>query len=163
MKTRSWLRTKLSQAFPKRSGCLLLSKHTKHKQKQKHKVSTPKVPSQRRSTPLEPNFHTLQMSGRPMGAQSRGPGAAGMMNPSSRGHATSAPSEQSTPPRGLGAAYLTPTCGDTCHMCERRACQVTTPHDDHVCFACEQQILRQRQRFDAESPVGSALRGSVTP
>ena len=58
MKTRSWLRTKLSQASTKRSGCLLLSKQTKHKQKQKHKVSTPKVPSQRRSTHLEPNFHT---------------------------------------------------------------------------------------------------------
>ena len=57
MKTRSWLRTKLSQASTKRSGCLLLSKQTKHKQKQKHKVSTPKVPSQRRSTHLEPNFH----------------------------------------------------------------------------------------------------------
>ena len=49
MKTRSWSRTKLSQASTKRSGCLLLSKQTKHKQKQKHKVSTPKVPSQRRS------------------------------------------------------------------------------------------------------------------
>ena len=57
MKTRSWLRTKLSQASTKRSGCLLLSKQTKHKQKQKHKVSTPKVPSQKRSTHLEPNFH----------------------------------------------------------------------------------------------------------
>ena len=62
VKTRSCLRTKLSQAFPKRSGCLLLSKQTKHKQKQKHKVSTPKVPSQRRSTPLEPNFHTPSCS-----------------------------------------------------------------------------------------------------
>ena len=59
MKTQSWLRTKLSQASTKRSGCLLLSKQTKHKQKQKHKVSTPKVPSQRRSTHLEPNFHTI--------------------------------------------------------------------------------------------------------
>ena len=58
MKTRSWLRTKLSQTSTKHSGCLLLSKQTKHKQKQKHKVSTPKVPSQRRSTHLEPNFHT---------------------------------------------------------------------------------------------------------
>ena len=62
MKTRSWLRTKLSQAFTKRSGCLLLSKQTKHKQKQKHKVRTPKVPSQRRSTPLEPNFHKHRCS-----------------------------------------------------------------------------------------------------
>ena len=35
--------------------------------------------------------------------------------------------------------YLTPTCGDTCRMCGRRACQVTTLHDDYVCFACEQQ------------------------
>ena len=62
MKTRSWLRTKLSQASTKRSGCLLLSKQTKHKQKQKHKVSTPKVPSQRRSTHLEPNFHNVPKS-----------------------------------------------------------------------------------------------------
>ena len=57
MKTRSKLRTKLSKASTKRSGCLLLSKQTKHKQKQNTQVSTPKVPSQRRSTPLEPNFH----------------------------------------------------------------------------------------------------------
>ena len=57
MKTRSKLRTKLSKASAKRSGCLLLSKQTKHKQKQNTQVSTPKVPSQRRSTPLEPNFH----------------------------------------------------------------------------------------------------------
>ena len=71
----------------------------------------------------------LQMSGRPMGAQSRGPDAAEMMNTSSRGQAASVPSEHSTPPRGLGAVYLTPTCGDTCRMCERRACQVTTRHD----------------------------------
>ena len=70
-----------------------------------------------------------------------------MMNTSSRGQAASVPSEHSTPPRGLGEVYLTPTCGDTCRMCERRACQVTTPHDDHVCFACEQQTLRQRQRL----------------
>ena len=62
MKTRSWLRTKLSQASTKRSGCLLLSKQTKHKQKRKHKVSTPKVPSQRRSTHLEPNFHKMVYS-----------------------------------------------------------------------------------------------------
>ena len=58
MKTRSKLRTKLSKASTKRSGCLLLAKQTKHKQKQNTQVSTPKVPSQRRSTPLEPNFHT---------------------------------------------------------------------------------------------------------
>ena len=95
---------------------------------------------------LMPATH-LQMSGRPMGAQSRGPDAAEMMNTSSRGQAASVPSEHSTPPRGLGEVYLTPTCGDTCRMCERRACQVTTPHDDHVCFACEQQTLRQRQRL----------------
>ena len=89
----------------------------------------------------------LQMSGRPMGTQARGPDAAEMMNTSSRGQAASVSSEQSTPPRGLGSVYLTPTCGDTCRMCGRRACQVTTPHDDHVCFACEQQTLRQQQRL----------------
>ena len=61
--------------------------------------------------------------------------------------AASASSEQSAPPRGLGMAYLTPTCGATCSMCGRRACQVTTPHEDHVCFACEQQALRQQQRL----------------
>ena len=64
MKTRSKLRTKLSKASTKRSGCLLLSKQTKHKQKQNTQVSTPKVPSQRRSTPLEPNFHKKLRSGR---------------------------------------------------------------------------------------------------
>ena len=64
---------------------------------------------------------------------------------SSRGQAASVSSEQSTPPRGL--VYLTPTCGDTCRLCGRRACQVTTPHDDHVCFACEQQTRRQQQRL----------------
>ena len=62
MKTRSKLRTKLSKASTKRSGCLLFSKQTKHKQKQNTQVSTPKVPSQRRSTPLEPNFHTETVS-----------------------------------------------------------------------------------------------------
>ena len=62
VKTRSKLRTKLSKASTKRSGCLLLSKQTKHKQKQNTQVSTPKVPSQRRSTPLEPNFHTKQFT-----------------------------------------------------------------------------------------------------
>ena len=62
MKTRSKLRTKLSKASTKRSGCLLLSKQTKHKQKQDTQVSAPKVPSQRRSTPLEPNFHTSPVS-----------------------------------------------------------------------------------------------------
>ena len=45
MKTRSWLRTKLFQTSSKRSGCLLLSKQTKHKQNKTHKVNTPKVPS----------------------------------------------------------------------------------------------------------------------
>ena len=45
---------------------------------------------------LMPATH-LQMSGRPMGAQSRVPEAAASVS-----------SEQSTPPRG---AYLTPTCG----------------------------------------------------
>ena len=33
----------------------------------------------------------------------------------------------------LSMAYLTPTCGATCSTCGRRACQATTPHDDHVC------------------------------
>ena len=84
---------------------------------------------------LMPATH-LQMSGRPMGTQSRVPEAAASVS-----------SEQSAPPRGLGMAYLTPTCGATCSTCGRRACQVTTPHDDHVCFACEQQALRQQQRL----------------
>ena len=102
---------------------------------------------------LMPATH-LQMSGRPMGAQSRGPDATEMMNPPLREHATGAPSEHSTLPGGLGAVYLTPTCGDTCRLCGRRACQVTNPHDDHVCFPCEQQLLRQRHR-QAESESGS--------
>ena len=81
-------------------------------------------------------YMTGQVHGRPMDTQSRVPEAA-----------ASASSEQSAPPRGLGMAYLTPTCGATCSMCGRRACQVTTPHEDHVCFACEQQALRQQQRL----------------
>ena len=44
-------------------------------------------------------------------------------------------------------AYLTSTCGATCSTCGRRACQATTPHDDHVCFACEQQAVRQQQKL----------------
>ena len=84
---------------------------------------------------LMPATH-LQMSGRSMGAQSSVPEAAASVS-----------SERSTPPRGLGMAYLTPTCGATCSTCGRRACQVTTPHDDHVCFACEQQALRQQQKL----------------
>ena len=51
---------------------------------------------------LMPATH-LQMSGRPMGTQARVPEAA-----------TSVSCEQSTPPRGLRMAYLTPTCGS--HM-----------------------------------------------
>ena len=84
---------------------------------------------------LMPATH-LQMSGRPMSTPSSVPEAAASVS-----------SERSTPPRGLGMAYLTPTCGATCSTCGRRACQVTTPHDDHVCFACEQQALRQQQKL----------------
>ena len=84
---------------------------------------------------LMPATH-LQMSGRSMGSQSSVPEAVASVS-----------SERSTPPRGLGMAYLTPTCGATCSTCGRRACQVTNPHDDHVCFACEQQALRQQQKL----------------
>ena len=84
---------------------------------------------------LMPATH-LQMSGRSMGTQSSVPEAAASVS-----------SERSTLPRGLGMAYLTPTCGATCSTCGRRACQVTTPHDDHVCFACEQQSVRQQQKL----------------
>ena len=84
---------------------------------------------------LMPATH-LQMSGRPMSTPSSVPEAAASVS-----------SERSTPPRGLGMAYLTPTCGATCSTCGRLACQVTTPHDDHVCFACEQQALRQQQKL----------------
>ena len=74
---------------------------------------SPKVPSVHvymtgRVHALMPATH-LQMSGRPMSTPSSVP--------------------------GLGMAYLTPTCGATCSTCGRRACQATTPHDDHVCFA----------------------------
>ena len=62
---------------------------------------------------------------------------------------------------------------------------MTDLHDDHVCFPCEQQLLRQRHRqtesevaleadagsssrwgrfgFDADCPVGQTPRFSVTP
>ena len=83
---------------------------------------------------LMPATH-LQMSGRSMSTQSSVPEAAASVS-----------SERSVS-RGLGMAYLTPTCGATCSTCGRRACQVTTPHDDHVCVACEQQALRQQQRL----------------
>ena len=75
---------------------------------------------------LMPATH-LQMSGRSMSTPSSMPEAAASVS-----------SERSTPPRGLGMA---------CSTCGRRACQATTPHDDHVCFACEQQALRQQQKL----------------
>ena len=72
---------------------------------------------------LMPATH-LQMSGRPMGAQSRGPDAAETMNTSSRGQATSVSSEQSTPPRGLGMVYTRPRLriirSHRCHNCRSR-------------------------------------------
>ena len=76
------------------------------------------------------------MSGRSIGTQSSVSEAAASVS-----------SEWSAPPRGLGMAYLTPTCGATCSTCGRRACQVMALHDDHMCFACEQQVLRQQQRL----------------
>ena len=90
---------------------------------------------------LMPATH-LQMSGRSMGTQSSVPEAAASVS-----------SERSTPPRALGMAYLTPTCGATW----RRACQVTTPHDDHVCFACDQQALRQQKLVESELSEPSLL------
>ena len=86
-----------------------------------------------------------------------------MADPSSRpyegtgGIATGAPGDHSTTFGGLEAMHLTPTCGDTCQLCRRRACQVTDHHDDHVCFPCEQQLLRQRHR-QTESESGSFLK-----
>ena len=38
------------------TGTAVMARSANEKKKT-HKVSTPKVPSQRRSTPLEPNFH----------------------------------------------------------------------------------------------------------
>ena len=67
---------------------------------------------------LMPATH-LQMSGRPVSTPSSVPEAAASVS-----------SERSTPPRGLGMAYLTPTCGATCSACGRRACQ----GDDSPCM-----------------------------
>ena len=49
---------------------------------------------------LMPATH-LQMSGRPMGAQSRGPDAAEMMNPPLRGHANSVVPVNIVRPQGV--------------------------------------------------------------
>ena len=80
---------------------------------------------------LMPATH-LQMSGRSMGTQSSVPEAA-----------TEYTSKR--PRYGILDPYL------WSHMQYMRAtglsCQVTTPHDDHVCFACEQQALRQQQKL----------------
>ena len=40
-----------------------------------------------------------------------------------------------------------PACAERCRYCRKRACHESRPHDDHICFPCEQQQLRQRRPY----------------